>query len=438
MTGDHLWPIDRIKTVFSTLLSDGLFRDGSILVFAAVIAGGVNYLYQIVMGRLLGPVDYGVFGSLFALSYLLLIISAGIGYCSTKFVSDTSGAERVGFVRGLGLRVALLTATLFAALVIAAPYLAAFLHIGDPTLVVIMGLTLLFGPLYAVNRGTMRGLEDFIAMGSLGIGNAVLKFAAGIILVLLGYGVYGAIGGPAVAAVLTVAAAGYYLRRLYLGSGSFDRYSSVYRYAVPSLLVAFCFTVPTNADVVLVKHLFSAHQAGLYTSVSVFGKLLIFLPGGISSALFPKVAKRESNGELGSDLLRRSLLYVGGLVGIVSVVLMLFPELFIGVLYGQSYVEAAAVLRWYIPAIAAFSMCVVMLNYSLAANDLRFVKAFTVMTVAEIGLLYLFGSSVFQMVAVLFVINTAGALLGWFILREGSWSARVSGADPHQGVVGDD
>lgn len=427
--------IGRLRTLVHL---DDLARDGSILVVATLVGGGIQYLYHLLMGRLLGPEQYGVFGSLFALSYLLLIISWAVAFVATKYVSGLSGAERAGFLRGLGLRVGLLTAALFVGLVVASPAIAAFLRIANPGLVVFLGLTVLLGPLNAMNKGALRGFERFVTVGSVKIGYSLTKLFVGVGLVVVGFGVFGAIAGIVVAMALAVMVVGVMLKRWYLTDESYGGFDGVYRFALPSLLVAFCLTVPTNADVVIVKHLFTAHQTGLYTSVSVFGKVLVFLPLGIAGAMFPKVAKQETNGEATIDLLHRGLLFTGVLVFGAAAVLAAFPGMFLGVLYGEAYVGAASLLRWYAPAMAAFSLCVVMLQYSLAVDDHRFIKTFTVLTVAEIGLLYLVGETAWHLVVVLLVVNTVAAGIGWLQLRARAGGDLPSGESVRTVVMGDD
>ena len=62
----------------NAILGDSLFRDSSVLIAATLVGGGLNYAYQVLMGRLLGPEQYGVFGSLFGLFYMIMILSIGV------------------------------------------------------------------------------------------------------------------------------------------------------------------------------------------------------------------------------------------------------------------------------------------------------------------------------------------------------------------------
>jgi len=63
-------------------------RQGAIFFAASSLAGALNYVYHVLMGRMLGPDDYGAFSSLVA---ILVIFSV-----STSVV-QTVVAHKLGF-----------------------------------------------------------------------------------------------------------------------------------------------------------------------------------------------------------------------------------------------------------------------------------------------------------------------------------------------------
>ena len=410
--------LEKVKALFT----DSLFQDSTILVVAALASGGINYLFQIAMGRLLRPENYGLFGSLFSLTYLATVVSAGVGYCATKYMSNLSDDRRPGFMTGFSLRVGVLAAVLLITLLAAAPAIAEFLDIEDTTFIVLVIISLTLSLFVGLNSDALRGVQRFSAMGMIDVSIASIKFLAGVMLVTLGFGVYGAMGALIGATLFGVVLSTYFLREYYAGEGdSFESFGNVYRYALPSILVAFCFTVPTNADIVLVKSMFTAGKTGVYTAVSVFGKILVFLPDGISSALFPKVSSSHASGEETKHLLYRALLYTGVLAGGLAGVMALFPDLLLTLIFGTSYARGDMLLPWYGAMVAVFSLNLVFLNFTHARGDRAFVYVFAGLTVVELMSVYLVAESMLGVIQTMLCFNVfiffTGVVLNPYKLR---------------------
>ena len=64
-----------------------LVAGSAILFIGTMIANFGNYLYHLLMGRMLGPKDYGALTSLISLAYLLSVISATFLTTAVKFVT---------------------------------------------------------------------------------------------------------------------------------------------------------------------------------------------------------------------------------------------------------------------------------------------------------------------------------------------------------------
>jgi len=173
------------------------------------------------------------------------------------------------------------------------------------------------------------------------------------------------------------------------------------------MVAMFCFAVPANVDVIIAKHFFAAHTAGLYTAASVLGKIILFIPGAIIIAMFPKVSKMYAEKRDTSHLLNISLLYTGLVSGVMAVGYWFFPALVVRIPYGSAYVEVAPVVQLYGVAMFFFSLTIVFMRYSLAIHDIRYVYLFAFFTLLEIGLLTVFHASMMEMVWILLVVNVA-------------------------------
>lgn len=410
---------DPLAVVRKSLVSDDLLHHGSVMAVATAASGALNYAYQVFMGRALGPEQYGVFGALFALFYLVNVLGRGIRFSATRFTAELAddGPALAAFTREFLRKSTLFSCGVFLLLVALAPPLSEFLDVPATLFVVAIAGTAPFGLALTANFGTFQGLQWFPSLGGYKVLLAAIKLALGVALVVLGYGVYGAFGALVLSSVVVFGASTLHLRRRLRSTGwapDFD-YRRAYRYTAPAVLAGFCMTVPTTVDVILAKHFFPARLAGLYVSASVLGKILVFLPMGISTALFPKVSTGDdANETAATDLLVRALLYTAAIAGVGASVYWLAPSFVLTTFYGAPYAAAAPLLRWYGAAILAFALATVVLNFELARDRNRFVYVFTAFSVLEIALMWALHTSPLQFVQVLLLGNTVLFAFGIF------------------------
>src|SRR4030067_1391254 len=104
--------MDRIQKAARYLKNDELVKKGTIMFVSGTIVGILNYSYQVYIGRALGPEEYGVFGALFAIFYMIGIISQTLGTSTTQFVSRFVGeGKQIGFfIKGM-LKLTILSGT---------------------------------------------------------------------------------------------------------------------------------------------------------------------------------------------------------------------------------------------------------------------------------------------------------------------------------------
>lgn len=408
-----------ITTGKRLLATDDLLRHGGILAAATVLSGGCDYAFQIFMGRALGPEQYGVFGALFAVFYLVGILGSGIRLSASRFVAELveRGGRLDSFHRSLVTRSALFGVGVCLLLVLASPFLSEFLRLSSVWPIVAVAVTIPFVFPVDANMGSFQGVQLFGLLGGYGVVQASVKLLAGVSLVLFGYGLYGAFGALVVAGATTFVLTTIHVRRRLdappsVASDEFDA-ENVYAYVPPAVLAAFCLTVPANVDVIVVQHFFTGEQAGHYTAASVLGKALIFLPMGISGALFPKVTTDHTGrGDHASarGLLHRALLYTAVAAGAGALAFWFLPTLVLDLLFGEAYVAAAPLVQWYGVAVLGFVLAVVILKFELARDRTRFVYAFTAVTGVEIALMWLFHGSMVRIIQLMLVVN-AGLLV---------------------------
>lgn len=402
------------------LKKDEIIRDGSIIFIASIIIGGLSYTYQIYMGRILGPEEYGVLGAFFAIFYMIGIISQTLSTSVTRFISEFKGEGRqMGFfIKGTLKRMTIFGLIISTTFLIFANNLASIFKLSDQRPIIVLILILFLGWIIPITDGILRGVKRFSILGITGMSNASCKLIFGTLFVTFGFGVSGALLGVALGMVFAIIVSLNFIKPYvrqnnilqnnpnnpYVkNSETSFRFSSFYSYSLPVMIAMFNYSIPANLDVILAKYYFSAVDAGIYTSVSVLGKIIFFFSGSIGVVMFSTVTEKYFKKEDTNSILRKSLIYTGILSGSLALIYILFPQLVITKIFGNGYISAIPLLASYGTAMFFFSLVVVIMYYHLAIKNMRYIALFTGFTILEIIMLLTFHKS---------ILETANVLLG--------------------------
>lgn len=388
---------------FGKLKSNKLIKNSAIFFVGSMTVSVGNYIYHLIIGRILGPTDYGVLASLISISIILGVPTATIMLVAAKLASNAKvkkNYKQLHYLVKYLLRKLTLAGMVFLAIYcLLSPFLAKFLKIPSVPLVITLGIAMFFAFLLPVTQGTLQGLQKFKALTWNTISTPIVKTGLGVALVLLGFKVYGALGGIVMANIVVFALSFIPLRFLWRYPPQNRLYMrKVLLYSLPVLVSLFSFTLLYNIDVILVKHFFDAQNAGLYSGLSKIGQIIFFGTGAIAAVMFPMVAEKFKKGEPHTSLLRQSLLIVGGLAGIGTLLFFLFPRLVITLLFGSAFMSVAPCVGWFALAMALFSLCNVLMNYFLSIHKFKFIYFMTLITILQIVLISIFHHSITQVV----------------------------------------
>lgn len=368
----------------------------------------VNYIYHFVLGKLLGPSGYGELVALISVIGLLGIIPTSLSLVIIKYVSAAKNEEQaaalISWLKSNTLKVAIV---FFILITLASPFLVSFLHISRIWYVFLIGASFLFSLPALVNRSVLQGLLKFKAMiGSILIENTT-KLLLAAILVYIGFGIGGAMIGLVVAAF-----AGWYFSGIYLKIKKTEKNLRVpdvrpmFLFVLPVALQTLAATSLYSSDVILVKHFFSSHDAGIYSAISTLGKIIFFGVGPIGSVMFPIVARRHSRGEDYKTVFIYSALATLFLSVAVLLIYWLFPSLVITALYNSSYLEAKNLLVFFGLFMSLFTFVTLLINYSLSLGKTKVVFLPLLAALMQIIIISIFHQSLFSVIAVSVVVIT--------------------------------
>lgn len=359
---------------------------GSTWLFAAVMLVNIlNYGYALVLGRFLGPVEYGQYASYISLFLLVGLLPLTLQQVVTKYSAE--GQQVLGYA----LRLALLVgAVLGGLLMVFAVPLGALVSLPASWL---LGLGLLM-PAYAVLgslRGEVQGQQKLPLLGSNMVAETGGKILLTPLVFLIMPGASGAVLATLAALPLTLLQLKAYVTRQLVTP---ELRAGVRRYALPVFLGLAAQAIIINSDVLMVNALLPAEDAGLYAATALLGRVVFYGSWAVGAAVFPLVAARHKAGEAHLDLLFLALAVVGVVSLGVALVCALVPNLVITLLFGKAYLAAASLIAPYALITALYALANVVSNHYLALGSHRAGYLPLLGAGAQVVLLLLFHDSV--------------------------------------------
>lgn len=345
-----------------------------VMVAATIISNAANYLFSIVMGRVLGPVRFGeltaLLGVLMILSVATQVVQTVVARHAAELASEGDEDGLWGFAHRATWRLFYVGLATFVVWIPLSWPISDALNIDDPVAVLAAGSALILAFAVPVAWGALQGEQQFGALGMNMILLSVGRFIIGVLLVMIGAGVAGAIGAISVASAICLAVLWPRLHRgaraaIHTAPGSI---TPLVRYAVPTLVGLTAWTLLTNIDVVIVKGMATDLDAGYYGAAATIGKIALFLPIAFGLVIFPKGAAHHFAGTDSRYLIRRAgqvLLLVSALFVLAC---WLFGRVAIQWMFGIPYLPAQELVVPIAVAMCAFAIANMMLFYYLSVS----------------------------------------------------------------------
>lgn len=414
-----------IPTLMRTILGDRFFKVASLLFVATMITHVLNFLFQVVMGRMLTPEEYGTLNALLSILMVTAIPFTTIMMLLARETSILKVGGETGAIRSLFhwsyrrlYRIAVPALFLF---LLAAPLARDFLQMSSVVPVVLLGLVAFLSVSLPVNLAFLQGLQRF---GLLAIANASLgplKFSFCVLLVMLGGGVSGVLTGHILTYGVLFLISFLPLRGIFKHAlKSVRTFPPLFRRAYPEFMANLCFGIMTQFDLVLVKHLFGPQLAGTYAIAAVLGRAVMYLPVALVMALFPMVAESHALHNDPKPFLWKALSYTFLLSGAGALLCWLFPYQILAFLFGAKYLDAGPLLRLYGSAMLPMALLLVVMNFSIARNENKVWRLVAWGALSEVALIGLWHSDLSQILTAVFIGGTASLILTLVpVLRSG-------------------
>lgn len=366
----------RIKTKALDIIRHPLFSGSFLMIGGSMVVNVISYVYHVVMGRILGPVDYGTLASVFSIFYIVSIVPLSSSIAIVKFISTAKDKKEAAKIyRGINIFMIKLAIVLAVLILLISYPVSIFLHISNLVSVMLISPIVFVTLVTLVNQSAAQGLLKFMGVVGPNFISSLVKLLLGVLFVVLGLSVPGAMLAIFIGAVLSYFYSLYVVRQSIknITVGAKFNLKPFLKYALPALLQAIAFTSIFTIDLILAKHFLSAFDAGLYAALSTSGKIIYFAATPIAGVMFPIVAKKHASGESSGKIFLISALATACLALCVDVIYYFFPGFAISVLFGREYLAASGYLILVGIFMTFYSINYFLVNYFLAFGKVKVV-----------------------------------------------------------------
>jgi len=361
-----------------------------------------NYIYNLLLGRILGPAAFADAAILITLLLVLSFLGMTFQIVTSKYTVLFEAEKQAIFVKII-TRTALFFGILIGTLiVIFNQKLQLLFHTETSEMFLIFGFGIPLYFLISINRGLYQGNNGLYKMAITYQTEMISRLVITILTVLL---------LPNIPASISVAL-GILISFVFgllpfqknilnstkiLQKGIIDT-KSIFAFFALTAFYELTQIIINNSDILLVKHYFSNDQAGLYSSLALIGRVVYFVAWMFVMLLLPKVIQLKKEGKNTQPILMQYVLYIALLSTVIVAGTYLFPELIVHLMFGDNYVAIAPLLWKYALATSVFAIANIFAYYFLSIDKYFPVVVSAVLGLTQIGLIVLFHNSLNQVV----------------------------------------
>ncbi|WP_010518627.1 MATE family efflux transporter [Croceivirga radicis] len=357
--------MDALKTLHKRLSPEQLFM------VSVIVVNGGNYLYNLLLGRILGPEAFAEAALLITLLLVLSFIGMTFQLTAAKFAVEFTGEKWHAFKNRTLFLTLVFGAVVGLLLILFSASLKSLFHTESAWMFIIFAIGI---PVYffmSLNRGIYQGKQEYASLSTTyqtEMWSRLLLTIALLFILPLPTGIVVAIGilisfffglFPSKikslkinkSLVLEPEARKHVIRFMWLTAG----------YELTQIII-------NNSDILLVKHFFEAKPAGLYASLALIGRVVYFAAWMFVMLLLPTVVKNRKEGKPTAPVLIKYVTYIGGLAILIVGVCFLIPETVVNLMFGKAYIEVAHLLWKYALATSLFALSNIFAYYFLSLD----------------------------------------------------------------------
>jgi len=342
-----------------------------VFMISVLLVNGGNYVYNLLLGRFLGPEKFADAAVLVTFLLVLSFVAMTFQLVTAKFSVFFEANVFKAFAANMYKKSAFAGIIFGCLIVFFASELQAFFKTSSSSMFVVFGLGI---PLYfimSVNRGIFQGKEKLVSLSvtyqaemisRLVITLAFLYFLQIESSLLISLGIL---------ASFVCGLIPFDFKNISWKSNNLLSKSQgklVRNFFIITAFYELTQIIINNSDILLVKHYFESFDAGLYASLALIGRVVYFIAWMFVMLLLPTVVKLKKEGKSTVPILLKYVTYIAGIAAVIILGCVLFPTQIVTILFGESYLAVTPLLWKYALATGIFALSNIFAYYYLSLD----------------------------------------------------------------------
>ncbi|WP_340200545.1 oligosaccharide flippase family protein [Ascidiimonas sp. W6] len=375
-----------------------------IFMLSVFVVNGGNYLYNLLLGRILGPKAFADAALMITLLLILSFLAMTFQLATAKFTVTLPENVNIDFRRRMYLYAIFIGLFLGLLLIVFSNQLQMLFQTDTTSMFVVFGFGVPLYFLLSVNRGFFQGRQEFVALSMTYQSEMWSRLLITLILLWLFTNSTAVIVSIGILCSLVMGL--FPMDRKPKNKGILQRkMTKVEQKTISMFVLITAFyemtqIVINNSDILLVKHYFSQLEAGLYASLALIGRVVYFVAWMFVMQLLPSVVQKQKDGEPHSGELFKYVGAVSILSFLIVVACALIPEFIISIMFGKQYLSMAHLLWMYAIATSLFAISNIFSYYFLSLDKYIPVILSGLMGLTQVVLIAMFHKNLEQVVHV--------------------------------------
>jgi O-antigen/teichoic acid export membrane protein len=372
-----------------------------LFMLSVLVVNGGNYLYNLILGRILGPEQFADAAVLITFLLVLSFVAMTFQLATAKFSVIFEANLFISFISKVYKNAITVGISLGALIIIFSKQLQEVFNTSTSSMFVVFGIGVPLYFLMSVNRGIFQGKKAFKAL-SITYQTEMLSR----LLITLGLLFLFNIESSLVIAIGILISFGFGLIPFKFENLNFktsvvieaSQTKLVRNFFIITAFYEFTQIIISNSDMLLVKHYFESYEAGLYASLALIGRIVYFTAWMFVMLLLPTVVQLKKEGKATAPILLKYVGYIATISSVIVLCCSLFPETVITLLFGKSYLAIAPLLWKYALATGLFAISNIFAYYYLSLDRYIPVIFSAIFGMLQMGLVIFFHESLEQVV----------------------------------------